>query len=136
MPQRKKYDDFIGAFTALVVEDEPILALDLEILLKSLGATDVHIAATTKDAWELLRSEPFDLCLLDYYLDDGTSGSVAKLIAEAKIPFIFMSGDRDFIVKLRDIDHMNTLQKPFSHKDLKIAVAGALGTKLPESAQD
>lgn len=136
MPQRRKFNDIIADFSALIVEDEPIVALDLELLLKSLGATRVRTTSRTDEARKLISSEDFDICLLDYHLDDGTSGAVAKLILDAKLPFIFMSGDMEFIVKLRDIDHLNTLEKPFSHKQVKLAVARGLGTVVPESARD
>lgn len=136
MPQRKKYNDKIAEFRALIVEDEVMVALDLELLLQSLGAVHVESVTTSKDARERLKATKFDLCVLDYHLDDGTSSGAAKIVLDANIPYIFISGDSGFTTKLREAGNVNLLQKPFSHREFKFAVSRALGTELPESVRD
>jgi PleD family two-component response regulator len=50
----------------LIVEDEPLIALDLEAMLERRGARIVGPAATVREALSLLQSERPDVALLDF----------------------------------------------------------------------
>jgi DNA-binding response OmpR family regulator len=76
----------------LVVEDEPVLALDLEIELRSAGYQVVGPAATTSQALALLEAEGCDLAVLDVNLGRETSEAVAVALKRTSTPFIVISG--------------------------------------------
>ena len=80
----------------LVVEDDPVLALNLEAVLKDRGAKQVMICQTTQQALEALDEASFDAIVLDVHLADRSDGwTVAELVCELgpRPPaFIFATG--------------------------------------------
>jgi response regulator of citrate/malate metabolism len=67
----------------LITEDEPILAEELEAIVKELGHQVVGIASTLGGALRLAEQSECDLALVDVYLRDGTTGpAVARHLAE------------------------------------------------------
>ncbi len=81
--------------TALVVEDNMIIALDAEDLISSLGADRVVTASTTAEAMQLIEQATPDMALLDVNLGNETSERVADKLAELGVPFIFATGYGD-----------------------------------------
>lgn len=78
----------------LVVDDEFLIVLDLQGLLEDAGA-EVVCQGGAEKACEALDSEgPFDFAILDLHLGGGIEGglSVAALLAESQVPFVFLSG--------------------------------------------
>jgi CheY-like chemotaxis protein len=74
----------------LVVEDEPLIALDIETAFKRCGA-EVAVANTVKDALALLDSG-FSLGILDHGLADGHSTELYDHLRELGVPFIIYTG--------------------------------------------
>ena len=74
----------------LIVEDEPLIAEDLSIILQKEGYTIVGIAYEGSQALDLLYNQTPDIALLDISLDSSMNGfDVAKVINDKyKIPFI------------------------------------------------
>ena len=85
------------AHKILVVEDEPIIAEDLSLMLKKEGYQIIGIANDGSSALDLLHSQNPDIALLDISLDSSLSGfDIAKVINEKyKIPFIFITSFSD-----------------------------------------
>ncbi len=79
----------------LLVEDSMIIALDGEDVLKALGAEDVVVAPSLRQALAAVDQTPPSFALLDVNLGTETSLPVADLLAERGIPFIFASGYGD-----------------------------------------
>ena len=79
----------------LVVEDEILIALELESLLQDLGHDVVGIAASSKDALSLGRELKPDLAFVDIHLSDGPSGvDVARhLSSEHGVTVLFMTAN-------------------------------------------
>src|SRR6476469_3576766 len=81
----------------LVLDDEFLIALDIQQILERAGALHVACAASATEAIELLsQDQKFDLAILDVKLSgpDRNSLDVAALLAEKKIPFVFLTGMR------------------------------------------
>jgi CheY-like chemotaxis protein len=76
----------------LVVEDEFLIALDIERVLEGAGATDIVSVHRSRDALGALQGEPFHLAVLDYRLDGETSLSIAERLDEVGVPFVFLTG--------------------------------------------
>jgi CheY-like chemotaxis protein len=76
----------------LVVEDEPIVALDLADMLQSNGAIVLGPASTVADARQLIAHSAIDCAVLDVNLGRESVAPLVRELGELKIPFLFMTG--------------------------------------------
>ncbi|MGI8525539.1 MAG: response regulator [Pseudolabrys sp.] len=76
----------------LVVEDEVRLALDVERILEAGGANDIVTVSRNRDALERLKTERFDVAILDLKLNGDNSLPVAERLATLAVAFIFITG--------------------------------------------
>ena len=79
----------------LVLEDEVIIALDLEMTLNELGFADVLIASSVDQALSVLAAYDISFAILDYNLGADTAERVIERLKERGTPFIVMSGYMD-----------------------------------------
>jgi CheY-like chemotaxis protein len=77
----------------LIVEDEPLLAMELAVEIEEAGGEPVGPASSCSKALELIESERPDLALLDGNLNGERIDVVADALADRRIPFAFVSGD-------------------------------------------
>jgi DNA-binding response OmpR family regulator len=73
----------------LLVEDDPIIALDIAETLMQAGATVIGQAHRVESALRLIEGEALDVAVLDYRLEAETSLPVAARLAEMKVPLLF-----------------------------------------------
>lgn len=78
----------------LVLEDEFLIALDLEELLQAAGAEVTAVARIDQALAALRDNGPWDFGILDQHLGSTTSASVAAAFVEQNIPFVFLTGSR------------------------------------------
>src|SRR5215475_12412306 len=76
----------------LIVEDDPIIALDLEDTMVALGVKLTRTAAHVATALDMIADRAPDLALLDVGLLHEDSFAVAERLAALKIPFVFVTG--------------------------------------------
>jgi len=76
----------------LVVEDDFLIALDLESILQSAGCTVLGPVASEVAALALIENENPNLALLDIHLVDGNAFAIADRLATKRIPFAFLTG--------------------------------------------
>ena len=76
----------------LVVEDDPIIALDFEDTLLGYGVKTVRSAGSVARALALIDQQPPDFALLDVGLIREKSFAVAERLEALKIPFAFVTG--------------------------------------------
>ena len=76
----------------LIVEDDPIIALDFEDTILGFGVKTVRIAANVAKALELIEQRPPQFALLDVSLIREKSFAIAERLAALKIPFAFVTG--------------------------------------------
>lgn len=77
---------------ALLLEDEGLIALDLEYSLESAGFSVTTLASRLAAEEWLGQNEP-RLAIIDIVLQDGPSHRIAEVLAERGIPFLVHSGD-------------------------------------------
>lgn len=77
----------------LILEDEPLIAAELEETLKQLGYTVVGPAHSCEAALELLWSGKVDAAILDLEIGQGTCEVVANELVLSDIPWALASGD-------------------------------------------
>ncbi|HET7716778.1 MAG TPA: response regulator [Bauldia sp.] len=111
--------------TILVVEDEPLIALDIEESLVELGLA-VRLARSLAEARDALAIEPApDLVLLDVVLPDGRSFDLAREILAKDVPLVFLTGYDQGIPE--DFGAVTVIDKPFSTEALLAAVGWLAG---------
>ena len=82
----------------LVIEDEPLIALDLTHILSDAGAIPVGPATTVEDALELMAATDFDAALLDANLGGKPVDALAAELTRLGTPFAFVTGyGRDWL---------------------------------------
>lgn len=79
----------------LVVEDNALLAISLEDLLKQAGAKVVGPAVTLDEAERFATEEDLSAALLDIRLEDDEIWPVARVLAVRGVPFVFSTGHFD-----------------------------------------
>jgi CheY-like chemotaxis protein len=76
----------------LIVEDDPIIALDFEDTILGLGVKTVRTAASVARALRLIADRPPQFALLDVGLVREKSFAIAERLDALKIPFVFVTG--------------------------------------------
>ncbi|RTL71646.1 MAG: response regulator [Hyphomicrobiales bacterium] len=89
----------------LIVEDEPLIALDIATALKIAGAT-VTTTNSLKNAKVLVEHDGLSAAILDHVLHDGDSGYLCQRLTDRKIPFLIYSGLSDIEGPCRDAPHI------------------------------
>jgi two-component system, response regulator PdtaR len=113
----------------LVLDDEFLIALDIQQILERAGATEVTCVASAAEALDLLRREPkFDIAVLDVKLSgpEGTSLGVAEALAATGTPFVFLTGMRVDDVHAKRFPDAPAIEKPYDAIALFDAVRRAL----------
>jgi two-component SAPR family response regulator len=109
----------------LVAEDEPILALDMTLLLSEAGAEIVGPAGSVKRALELAEKQDLSCGILDISLADGLVFPAAHVLRKKGIQIIFYTGQADLESIKRDWPGAEVLMKPISSQALMRAVISA-----------
>lgn len=117
-------DSKVVARHVLIVEDQVLIAMDLEDALTALGHGVFGNVTRLDKAMHLAREADIDFAILDIDLAGEPSFPVAAILRERAIPFIFTSGygDSGLVDGYRDDP---TLSKPFAPHELERAIATA-----------
>jgi len=127
-------DSLLAGKRCLVLDDEFLIALDIQQILELAGAKHVASVASASEAIELLRREPkFDLAVLDVKLGDaeGNSLDVAAMLAEAGTPFVFLTGMRVDNVHAKKFPQAPVVEKPYHALTLLDGAQRALKSAAP-----
>jgi|SRR6185437_480040 CheY-like chemotaxis protein len=116
----------------LVLDDEFLIALDIQQILEAAGAANVVCVSEAADALAAIRNGPrFDLAVLDVVLSGAmrTSVMVAAALAAQKTPFVFLTGMRGEDVHTRQFPKAPVLEKPYQPLLLLDAALRALAAR-------
>jgi two-component system, response regulator PdtaR len=125
-------DPVLAGKRCLVLEDEFLIALDIQQILEIAGAASVICVSNVADALTALRNAPkIDLAVLDVKLNDmpRTSLAVAAALAEQNTPFIFLTGMQGDDVHTSKFPNAPVVEKPYQTPVLMDAVLRALGSR-------
>jgi DNA-binding response OmpR family regulator len=111
----------------LVLEDEFLIAMDVEQLCRDHGAADVTIARNLGEVGEQALPSRFDAAVIDLMLGGVSTLDFAARLRSEGVPFVFASGysDSDELKVL--FPEITLVTKPYSGDDLIEAVAMAWG---------
>ena len=108
--------------TVLLVEDNMLIALEAEDMLRELGAAVVLLASTIGEANRLIGQQRFTFAMLDINVGRGTSFDLATQLKTSGTPFIFATGYGDELaLERRDGDEV-VIQKPYERDHLARAI--------------
>jgi CheY-like chemotaxis protein len=124
------------ATTVLVIEDEPIIALDVAGIVRDLGHTVVGIAASQAEAISLARSKNPGLVLADIHLGEGGSGlsAVNEILRSIEVPVIFVTAYPERLLTGERPEPTYLVTKPFEPDTLKATIFQALSLAPAGSA--
>ena len=124
----------LSGLSVLVVEDEFLVALDAEAMIRALGAARVEVAGTFEAAQKQLGEGPFDLVLLDVNLNGQMSFPLGRIAQSRGIPVVFATGYTPHPRSLTDFESGVCLTKPYTPESLTQALKTALALKAPSTA--
>jgi len=116
------------ATDVLIIEDEPIIAMDLESLVESQGHRVIGVAQTHAEALALIDNEKPGLVLADIQLADGSSGleAVNEILQSITVPVIFVTAYPEQLLTGERPEPAFLVTKPFRMDALKAVIAQAL----------
>jgi CheY-like chemotaxis protein/DNA-directed RNA polymerase specialized sigma24 family protein len=116
------------ATSVLIIEDEPIIALDIEAMVQELGHDVTGIARTHKEAIALVRMRRPGLVLADIQLADGSSGldAVNEILTSIDVPVIFITAYPERLLTGNKPEPAFLITKPFQPEAVKAAISQAL----------
>ena len=102
----------------LVVEDEFLLAMELEDVLRRQGCTVLGPVATVDGALALIGDGQTDVAFLDLNLDGQSALPVAAALSARDVPFVVVSGYSEARLQAHELRHASRLAKPVDHPKL------------------
>ena len=114
--------------SVLIIEDEPLIALDIEGLVTDIGHQVVGIARTRTEAAAFARARKPSLVLADIQLADGSSGidAVRDILAEVSVPVIFITAYPERLLTGERAEPAFVITKPFRPEMVKALISQAL----------
>ena len=111
-----------GLASVLVVEDQMLIAMDLEAMLVEEGVSEVLVANSARQALNQVRTRKLDFAVLDINLGHETSIPVAEELHRRGVPFIFASGYGDTPLIPATLGPVTVISKPYEAEGLRTAI--------------
>lgn len=117
-----------AAARVLIIEDEPIIALDIQDLVERCGHSVVGIAATEAEAVRIARAERPSLVLADINLGAGGDGAnaVSRILRDVTAPVIFVTAFPERLLTGDAVEPAFVITKPFDPTTLAVATYQAV----------
>ncbi len=107
----------------LIVEDEILIAEQLESELRAMGIAQIHIALNSSEARRIWENTQCDFVLMDINLDDETDGIALsrEFMTDRKVPVVFVTAytDDEFFEETLELAPYGFIGKPFSEVIIK-----------------
>ena len=116
------------ATDVLIIEDEPLIAMDIEDIVTQLGHRVSGVARTRKEAVQLAARDEPGIILADIQLADGSSGidAVNDLLAGFEVPVIFITAYPERLLTGNRPEPAFLITKPFAPEMVKAMIGQAL----------
>ncbi|HSV28454.1 MAG TPA: response regulator [Candidatus Omnitrophota bacterium] len=114
----------------MVIEDEPLIAMGLKMVLENMGCEVPITVDNAADAVAHAQSQPFDLILADVRLkgaEDGIS-AIERILMDRKVRVLFVTGNASEVAN-RGMGHIDVLSKPFMPAALERSVRAILSRR-------
>jgi CheY-like chemotaxis protein len=112
----------------LIIEDEPIIAMDLEAMVTDLGHSVLRIARTRQEAIAAIADQVPGLVLADIQLADGSSGldAVNDILGIGDVPVVFITAYPERLLTGERPEPTFLITKPFRTDTVKAIISQAL----------
>lgn len=112
----------------LIIEDEPIIAMDLEAIVIDLGHSVTRIARTHREAVAAIALHKPGLVLADIQLADGSSGldAVKEILETCEVPVVFITAYPERLLTGDRPEPTFLITKPFRMDTVKAIISQAL----------
>lgn len=111
-----------GSKKVLIVEDEMIIALLLERMVRNLGHQVIDKVVSGEEAISVVQEQQLDLILMDIRLQGELDGieAMARIHEMSDVPVIYISGNTDALEKekIKQTEYIEFLSKPVTISDL------------------
>jgi len=116
------------ATDVLIIEDEPLIAMDIEEMVTSLGHRVVGTARTHAEATALFNKARPKMVLADIQLADGSSGidAVNEILSSTPVPVIFITAFPERLLTGERPEPAFLVTKPFNPEMVKALISQAL----------
>jgi len=118
----------------LVVEDETLIALEIESALEALGCKIIGPVSTLERALQVATETELDAAILDVSIRGGKIFPVAEQLRTRDIPFVLASGYGDWALP-HTLQERPRLTKPFTAAELEEKL-GILGAEIARRKRD
>ena len=121
----------LAARRALIVDDEFLIAFDLEASMRELGFDVCAVASNERDAMELAMNDPPDVVVMDVYIGGTRAGIEAgrwlREVCGVPVVFVTAHSDDGTLERIHDVvPGAPVLSKPVYRENLARAVSGAI----------
>jgi len=116
------------ATDALIIEDEPLIVMDLTQILEELGHRVIAVARTRDEARKAIAKQRPGLVLADIQLADGSSGldAVNDLLGSFEVPVIFITAYPEKLLTGEKPEPTFLITKPYQPETLRVTISQAL----------
>jgi CheY-like chemotaxis protein len=123
-------NQLLHAARVLLVEDEFLIAMDVEQLCRDHGAQEVRVVASHTELHpELLAGSRFDVAILDVKVQGKWTMDFARLLVKREIPFIFATGYSDVETFFSDFPGAPVVSKPYTGVEVMEALSAAMAAR-------
>jgi DNA-binding LytR/AlgR family response regulator len=117
---------FMKILHILIVEDEPLAALDLEMMITDLVQANIVIEASVAGTKKVLH-EDLDFAFLDIDVTNGKTFEIANILERKQVPFVFVSGSCQAELPF-ELHSAPFIPKPFSAAQIERALQAVAGS--------
>jgi DNA-binding response OmpR family regulator len=117
----------LAGFRILILEDEYLIAMDVEQLCRDHGAEDAVLIRDLDGLDEVVADERFDVAVIDAMLGGRSTLDFARGLKARKVPFVFATGYDDAAERFADFPGVPVVGKPYGGNELVEAIARAAG---------
>ena len=115
----------LTGLNGLLVEDQLVIALEAEDMLRDIGVQDISTVSSAARALQLIAKGKFDFAVLDVNLGSHNSLTVADELKTRGVPFIFATGYGDSVMIPQHLKAVPIVRKPYTGDAIRNGLADA-----------
>lgn len=119
--------NLLSGLRILLLEDEYLIAMDVEMTCRENGAADVVVKRGMAELGDDFAIDEFDVAIVDLMLSGTSTMPFARRLSDSGKPFIFASGYVQPAVARAEFPNVPVIGKPYSDSDLVDALAEVTG---------
>ncbi|GAA08605.1 HWE histidine kinase domain-containing protein [Acetobacter tropicalis] len=112
--ETRSTDDALRMASVLIVEDQLLIAMDIEHALMEHGVKNVRTVSSVYEGQQALQKDMPDIALLDLNLGDETSVKIANALRDRHVPFLFATGYADGSMIPPEFNNVPVIRKPYA----------------------